>query len=195
MVPTSGSMWNIRVDEPALLFLVLGRHADERRDDARRQLSRELLHVVEASGPHQWIHELGAERAHPVLERGDPSRCERPRHERTQSRMRGWIEGRSSSQRRHVVAHVFEHGAAGGAVGERIPVRRFDIGEAAERPEVVPVVPVHRRVFAESTPRGIGSSSRSRSYGSQLSVGVCIVVRSRALSSYRHGSYRHETTT
>jgi len=92
-----------RVDEPAAALPGLGGTPTSDEMTRRRQLSRELLHVVEASPP-PVVHELGAERAHPVLGARRPVEVSAHDTSERRSRMRGWIEEDHHPQRRHVVA-------------------------------------------------------------------------------------------
>ena len=88
--------------------------------------------------------------AHLVLDRVDPLRGERPRHQRTVDGVQRRILVDEHARRHDGIGldHL-EDVALGRAEPLRVPQRRVDVGVAAQAPEVVALVVVERRLVAQ----------------------------------------------
>ena len=136
--------------------LVLLGDAEEHADDPHRQLGGELGDDVEAVRADQRVEAADAVVAHLVLERGHAPRGEDPGHEAPVHRVRRRVLEQDDARRElHAGLDDVEDVAAG--VGEDLPVdeRLLDVGVPRQRPEVVALVVVRRRLLAEALVGGV----------------------------------------
>ena len=123
-------------------------------------IDAELGDDVEAVGADERVEAADAELAHLVLERGHAPRGEHPRHEPAVHRVdRRVLEQDHAGRELDAGLDDVEDVAAG--VRERLPVdeRLLDVGVARQRPEVVALVVVDRRLLAEP---GVASGTGRR---------------------------------
>ncbi len=141
-----------QVDVVTDLLALFGRHTEQRRDDHRRQLRTEVLHEVERPATRVRVEHLGAQLADPALELLDAPRREGTRGERPQAGVLGWVDEDELAGVEGLGRHHLEDGAVPRAERDRVEVGGFDVGVPAQRPEVVLVVAVERRLVTQATP-------------------------------------------
>ena len=122
---------------------------------------------VEPVGADERVEAGGAELADLLLERVHPPRREDPRH---QAAVHG-VHGRVLEQhhaRRQLHARLDDLEDVAPGVGERLPVdeRLLHVGVAGQRPDVVALVVVDRRLVPEPAVRRVRVGVDPASYGS-----------------------------
>ena len=102
---------------------------------------------VELAAAHQWVKSPRAVLANLGFQRVDLARCEHPRQQLSVNIVDRWIfENHCAGGDVDVGFDEFHDGAAGRTEGLMIHQGLVDIGEAAERVEVVLLVVVQRRL-------------------------------------------------
>ena len=128
--------------------------ADQHADHLHRQSQREVGHEVERVTPDEPVDDLDAELPDLGLESGHGPRREQPRHDAAVHRVhRRVLEDEQS--RRHLDALADDVVDAALAGDERLPIAEYavEVVVPAQRPEVVLLVEVHRRLVPEASER------------------------------------------
>jgi hypothetical protein len=131
--------------------------AEEHADHAHRHHRTELGDDVEPVGADERVEAAGAERPHLVLEGGHAARGEHARHQPAVRRVHRWVLEHDHPRRQlHAGLDDLEDVAA--AVREALPVdeRLLHVGVPRQRPEVVPLVVVDRRLVPQALVRRVG---------------------------------------
>ena len=137
--------------------LVLFGYAEQHADHPHREHRAELGDDVEPVGADEGIEAADAVAADLILELGHPFRREDPRQKPTLGRVdRGILEHHHALGQRDVRLDDVEDVAVG--AGEHPPVhqRPLDILVPGEKPEVVALVVIDRRLVAEPGIGGVG---------------------------------------
>ena len=157
----------------AHLFLVGVGDAEEHADGLHRHLGAEVGDEIEAAGIHERIERGDTERSDLRLDVEHPLRREHPAEQAAVQVVRRRIL-EQDVPRRHLDAALdrFQHRALARDVGLPVDEAPFDVGEAAQRVEVVLLVVIERALIAEATP------DRVRIVVDLEVVGVVVHVRS-----------------
>ena len=137
------------VDSVAQRDLVGVGDAQQHADGAHRDLCAEVGDDVEPAGAHERVEAASAERPDLGLDRRHPSWGEHPRHQAAvQVVGRRVLEDERARRECDVGLDDLEQRAFRRAEGAPVLEALLDVGEAAQRKEVEPLVVVERRLLA-----------------------------------------------